>query len=172
MMPRADPPPPAGPVYPASPVLRWTQIAYEYVLGMLTVAMVGVVVAGVWARYVLGNPLVYSFDLSTLLFAWVVFSGIAIARLDDAHLGVDLVGDQPVRLRRLVHILREAVVVAVSAYMAWLAFRLTLRTGVQITSMRMSSKWLYAAMPVGFALMTGLSAVRLVLLFVPGRRVP
>ena len=153
-----------------SRVLTAVRIAYEGVLIALTVAMVAVVVVAVWFRYVMADPILYSFDLSTLLFAWIVFAGIALARVDDAHLGVDLLtGVRSPTVRRVVLILREAVVLGISAYLTWLAYQLTLRTGVQLTSMRISAKWLYAAMPVGFGLMTGLTAVRLALLVLPTR---
>ena len=161
---------PAGPAAPGARALAAVRLAYEGVLVALTVAMVGVVVVAVWFRYVMSDPVLYSFDLSTLFFAWIVFAGMALARAEDAHLGVDLLINvrSPV-IKRVVRILREAVVLTISAYLAYLAYRLTVRTGVQITSMRVSAKWLYASMPVGFALLTGLSAIRLGRLLLPGR---
>ena len=174
-----DPPEPAaapGAQYPTAGeprLLSAVRLAYEGVLVALTVAMVTVVVVAVWFRYVMRDPILYSFDLSTLLFAWIVFAGMALARIDGAHLGVDLLAGRPdSALKRTVLVLRELVVLAISVYLTYLAVRLTLRTGVQITSMRVSAQWLYAAMPVGFALMSGLTAVRLILLMIPGRRVP
>ena len=174
-----DPPEPAavpGSLRPTAEeprLLKAVRLAYEGVLVALTVAMVSVVVVAVWFRYVMRDPILYSFDLSTLLFAWIVFAGMALARIDGAHLGVDLLAGAPDSvLKRTVLVLRELVVLAISVYLTYLAVRLTLRTGVQITSMRVSAQWLYAAMPVGFALMSGLTAVRLILLMIPGRRVP
>ena len=148
------------------------RVAYEGLLIALTIAMVAVVVVAVWFRYVMADPILYSFELSTLLFAWIVFAGMALARVDDAHLGVDLLtGVRSPAIRWIVRVLREAIVLGISAYLTWLAYQLTLRTGVQLTSMRISAKWLYAAMPIGFGLMTGLSAIRLAQLLLPTRRV-
>ena len=159
-----------GPTSPGSRILAALRFAYEGVLVALTVAMVGVVVVAVWFRYVMADPVLYSFDLSTLFFAWIVFAGMALARMEDAHLGVDLlINVRSPAIRLIVRVLREAVVLTISAYLTYLAYRLTVRTGVQITSMRVSAKWLYASMPVGFGLMTGLSAIRLGLLLLPGR---
>ena len=154
-----------------SRLLTAFRVVYEGLLIALTMAMVAVVVVAVWFRYVMADPILYSFELSTLLFAWIVFVGMALARVDDAHLGVDLLtGVRSPAIQWVVRVLREAIVLGISAYLTWLAYQLTLRTGVQLTSMRLSAKWLYAAMPIGFGLMTGLSAVRLAHLILPTRR--
>lgn len=119
------------------------------------VVLVGVVFAAVVMRYAFNAPLIFSFDLSTLIFAWIVFVGLTIADRDDAHMGLDLIpGLASVQLQNVLIALRLVLVTALSAYLAFIGYQLFLRTGAQISSLRISARWLYAAMPVGFGLLT------------------
>lgn len=124
-------------------------------LTMITlVVVVGVIFWAVVMRYVFNAPLVFSFDLSTLLFAWLIFVGLTIADRDDAHMGLDLVakiGSNTIR-QALVTV-RLVLVLALCIYLAWIGWQLYLRTGAQISSLRISARWLYLSMPVGFGLL-------------------
>ena len=132
---------------------------------VLTVVMVAVVLLAVGFRYVLNDPLVYSYDLSTLLFGWMVFLGLGVAERDGAHLGLDVLGFLvPPRVERAAALVRQILVIVIAVYLAWVATRLTLRTGMEITSMRISQKWLYASMPIGFGLLAFSYALRLPIL--------
>ena len=118
------------------------------------VMLVGVVFAAVVMRYVLDSPLIFSFDLSTLFFAWIVFIGLMLADRDDAHMGLELVPLlNSVLLQKLVILFRQLIVLSLCIYLAWIGYQLTMRTGAQISSLRISSRWLYSSMPIGFGLM-------------------
>ena len=128
----------------------------------VTLVMVVLVFVAVLLRYGFDAPLVFSYDVSTMLFAWMIFLGLFVAERDGAHLGVDAVQSIPSeRARMLLLVLRQAVLIAVAAYMTWIGFRLVMRTGMLIPSLRISGKWLYAAMPVGFGCLTLIYLLRL-----------
>ncbi|MDN7130980.1 TRAP transporter small permease [Halomonas sp. MC140] len=118
------------------------------------VVLVSVIFLAVVMRYVFNAPLIFSFDLSTLLFAWVVFVGLIIADHDDSHMGLDLIPMlASVQLQNILITLRYILMLALSIYLAWIGYQLFQRTGAQISSLRISARWLYAAMPIGFALL-------------------
>ncbi|MHA6690956.1 TRAP transporter small permease [Devosia sp. A449] len=118
------------------------------------VVLVGVVFGAVVMRYAFNAPLIFSFDLSTLLFAWVVFVGLAVADRDDAHMGLDLIsGIKAPGIRNALTALRIVLVTALCGYLAWTGYQLFIRTGAQIPSLRISARWLYASMPIGFGLL-------------------
>ncbi|WP_157384423.1 TRAP transporter small permease [Nitratireductor soli] len=124
---------------------------------ILTIAMVILVVVAVGMRYVAGAPLVYSYDLSTLLFAWLVFLGLSLAERDRAHLAVDLIDAAlPAGAAKALRVARQLLLVALSLYLCWIGWKLAQRAGMTIPSMRISIRWLYASLPVGFLLL-GLS---------------
>jgi len=118
------------------------------------IVLVAVVFGAVVMRYVFSAPLIFSFDLSTLLFAWVVFVGLTVADRDDAHMGLDLVGGvSNETIRQVLVFVRLVLVLALSVYLAWIGWQLYMRTGAQISSLRISAKWLYLSMPIGFGLL-------------------
>jgi len=128
----------------------------------ILVVMVALVAIAVTARYLFNSPLVYSYDLSTLLFAWTVFLGLYTAERDNTHISLDnLVQMAPAKLRRLLLIVRQVLLIAVATYAAWMGLLLIQRTGMQIPSMRISVRWLYASMPVGFGALALIYLLRL-----------
>lgn len=146
--------------------LRQLETIIDWVLSVLAivilVAMVALVFYAVVARYVFNAPLIFSYDLSTLLFAWVVFLGLFVAERDNAHIGLDLVQNMahgPVRT--ILQVIKQALLIALAAFITWIGYRLIQRTGMQIPSMRISAKWLYASLPIGFAALTLIYILRL-----------
>lgn len=147
----------------------------DRVLIALTIAalvvLIGVIFMAVVMRYVFHAPLIFSFDLSTLLFAWVVFVGLAIADRDDAHMGLDLVsGIGNAALRQTLVAVRQVLVLALCVYLAWVGWQLYQRTGAQIASLRISAKWLYLSMPIGFGLLALSYVGRIIRLAAGGAR--
>lgn len=129
---------------------------------IILVTMVALVAIAVVARYVFNAPLSYSYDLSTLLFAWTIFLGLYIAERENAHISLDIVVEKlNPGTRRVVAIIRQILLIAISGYLAWIGTQLILRTGMQVSSLRISAKWLYASMPVGFGLMALIYLLRL-----------
>jgi TRAP-type C4-dicarboxylate transport system permease small subunit len=128
--------------------------ALSVVTVVLLLVMATLVVVAVVMRYIVGAPLVFSYDLSTLLFAWIVFLGLALAERDGAHLAVDLLETALPRVPRLALVLVRQVAVAVlSLGIAWFGWKLLTRAGMVMPTLRISVGWLYAALPVGFALL-------------------
>lgn len=122
---------------------------------VMLVVMVGVVFVAVVARYLFNAPLIFSYDLSTLLFAWVVFLGLFAAERQGAHIGLDLVQNMAHgRARKFLQLAKQVMLIVLAGYITWISYRLVQRTGMQIPSMRISSKWLYASLPIGFAALT------------------
>lgn len=135
------------------------------------VVLVVVIFGAVVMRYVFNAPLIFSFDLSTLLFAWVVFVGLAIADRDDAHMGLDVVGMiNNAAMRQVLVGVRLVLVLALSVYLAWIGWQLYQRTGAQISSLRISAKWLYLSMPIGFGLLALSYIGRIIRLVAGGAR--
>jgi TRAP-type C4-dicarboxylate transport system permease small subunit len=135
-------------------VLRFGETALEVFLDIVLVAMTAIVLAGVFFRYVLGEPLMFSFEISTVLFAWIVFIGLVIAYKDGFHLGVDLIdGFLPPRARHALNALRNFIVVIISVYMTVQAVHLFMQTSALIASLQVTVRIYYFALPLGFGLM-------------------
>lgn len=130
--------------------------ALDIIISALTVALLlaitGIVTVAVVLRYGFNAPLTYSFDLATVLFSWMVFLGLALAERDRAHLAVDVL-DMSLgpRARTALVVLRQLGIVALTLAVAWIGWRLTMRAGMIMPSMRISIRWLYASLPIGCA---------------------
>ena len=62
----------------------------NWFLSFLMAAMVVVIAAQVWYRFVLNDPLSWSEELGRYLFVWISFTGAAAGVRYQVHLGIDL----------------------------------------------------------------------------------
>ncbi|UHD45956.1 TRAP transporter small permease [Aureimonas altamirensis] len=118
-------------------------------------AIVVIVFTAVVMRYGFNSAMVFSYDISTLLFAWLIFLGLIVAERDGAHMGIDAIDRVPVAwLRRVVVTARYALLLATAIYLCRIGISLVERSGNQIPSLRISARWLYMALPIGFGLLS------------------
>jgi TRAP-type C4-dicarboxylate transport system, small permease component len=134
-------------------------------------AIVGLVFTSVILRYAFNIALIFSYDVSTILFAWLIFLGLAVAERDGAHMGIDIADRLPANAKSAMMVVRYILLLATAIYMCRIGIGLFQRTGTQIPSLRISARWLYAALPIGFALLSCSYAVRLVHLFTSREKV-
>ena len=118
----------------------------------------------VFCRYVLSAPIAWAEELTVLLFAWLIFLGSAFVQRSDSHLSID-------SLRRIasprvgvaLDILRLATVALCSLVLIWQGYQLAMRTlPLLYPAMGVSRAWLYASVPVCFAIGLGFLAADVV----------
>ncbi len=121
------------------------------------------VLAGVVTRYLLGNQLRWTEELATFLLVWLVFAGAALAYRAGAHLGVTVLTQSfdPAVQRRvrlfnaaLVFIFCILILVVGGAGLAWERWQ----TGQTMPTLGISKAWVYAAAPLGGAIMAAFAA--------------
>ncbi len=129
---------------------------YRALLVCLLIAIALLIATAVVFRYGLGAPILYSYELASLLFVWLVFLSLAGGAAQAAHLGADILTPYlgPNALR-LLQILAHLGSLAVLAYIGWYAWVLAGRTRVELPTLGLSMAWMYAAVPVGSALYMG-----------------
>lgn len=71
-------------------VFDWMDRVLNWILALLMAAIVAVIAAQVWYRYVLDAPLSWSAELGRYLFVWISFLGAAAGVRYQVHLGIDL----------------------------------------------------------------------------------
>ena len=110
---------------------------------------------GVFSRYVLERTFVWYDKVARLCFMWLVFLGAAVAVRSGAHFGLDVVvASLPPPAQRFLRLLTPLTVIVFSAALIWLGWDLMRHGATQTTAvMGMPVSWVYAAMPVGAALM-------------------
>jgi TRAP-type C4-dicarboxylate transport system permease small subunit len=110
---------------------------------------------GVFSRYVLARTFVWYDEVARACFIWLVFLGAAVAVKRGAHFGLYMVVDaMPPQLKRAALLLTPLTVIVFSATIVVQGWSLTQHGSAQTTAvMGMPVSWIYAAMPVGGALM-------------------
>jgi TRAP-type C4-dicarboxylate transport system permease small subunit len=132
--------------------LHFLAAAYRALLIALVALIVAIVAIAVVFRYVLNTPLIFSFDLATILFVWLVFLGLTPAAHEGSHMAVDLFTAMlPVWVAKVLAMIVRLLMIAIALFLIRYSWDLAMRTRMEIASMRISMIWVYMAMPVGFA---------------------
>jgi len=133
---------------------RWVAKAEAVVIVVLVAILTAVTFAQVCARYVLGDPLLWSEEAARYLFVWVAMIGAALALREGSHFGLDLL------IRRapaLKPVLGPIVTIVTALFLVIL-----LKTGIDETALAsrqlamtfpMGMQWAYLALPTGAGLM-------------------
>ena len=136
--------------------------AVQAVAAALVAAIVALVFAQVAVRYVLGGSLVWSEELTRVLFVWMVLLAAATAAPMRIEAGVQAV---PARLRGWLAVLSETVVIGLTLVLTWGAFGMADLTAFdRFTALDLSVSWIYWALVVSGGLWLLRSAVGLTVL--------
>jgi TRAP-type C4-dicarboxylate transport system permease small subunit len=110
---------------------------------------------GVFSRYVLLRTFTWYDEIARACFVWVVFLGAAVGVKRGAHFGLHMLVDAlPERARRVAGLVTPLTIIAFSAVLVVQGLEfMEFGKFQQLPVMGISKVWIYAAMPVGGALM-------------------
>ena len=152
---------------PAADWARRMQNALARVLGLpvalLVAAEIGVLLAGVIARYVFHNPLIWSDELASILFLWLAMLGSAVAFERGDHMRMTAVVSklQPAT-RAFLDVLATAAALAFLLLILPHAWEYAVEEAVMRTpALEIRNSWRVAAMAVGFGAMALFAVLRL-----------
>ncbi len=98
----------------------------EAIALVLMTALALVVIAGIVFRKA-GASLVWYDEVASILLVWLTYYGAGLAALDRLHLGFPkIVESLPASSRRVLLVVREAVVIGFFVLVAWAGFRVQL----------------------------------------------
>lgn len=120
-------------------------------MGLLTV----LVISDTLGRYLFGHSFLWTSELTSLLFPWIVLLGAGSVTLNRAHLELNLLSPHVgPRGRQLLLFLGDLAVGVFSIYLFMAAFQLVKMTAGQKTPILFLSKgWLYLSVAAGALLM-------------------
>lgn len=127
----------------------------NWFLAMLMAAMVIIIAAQVWYRFVLNNPLSWSEEAGRYLFVWISFVGAAAGVRYQVHLGIDLMDKLlPPGAYRVVVIVANLLIQIFLLVIIYWGFKILGIVQFQESpSMHLSMRYPYMAVPVGSILM-------------------
>jgi TRAP-type transport system small permease protein len=110
---------------------------------------------GVFSRYVMGQTFTWYDEIAQACFVWVVFLGTAVGVKRHSHFRLQLVVRRfGGRTQDVAELLALLAIVGFASVLLWQGCLLTEFGLMQRTPvMDMSKSWIYAAIPVGSALM-------------------
>jgi tripartite ATP-independent transporter DctM subunit len=94
----------------AAAIDRVIGLVVEPLAALLVIVEVAILSAGVFTRYVLGNPLVWSDELATIVFLWLAMLGAVVAYRRGEHISLSvLVRRSPPRTRKILEAIASVV---------------------------------------------------------------
>ncbi len=145
--------------------------AYDRFVGVLqvwsaalAVAMLALVLVGVFYRYVVNEALSWYDEFAGYVLVWLTMYGSVVALAKRKHIGFDtLVEALPPRARRAAEVFGSLCVMGFSLVMlvagGQLVREMADETAVSIPSVRMA--WIYGVLPISGALMLLIGAVQI-----------
>ena len=128
----------------------------EDFLAVVFLAVLSVsVFLGVFYRYVLRNPLIWSDELALICFVWLVFIGAGICARQKAHVGIEMLVERfPGQVARYVRLLTDIVVIIILAMLIYFGIQHALyASGSRTTALGISWTYVFLSIPVGSTLM-------------------
>ncbi|OIQ74624.1 sialic acid TRAP transporter permease protein SiaT [mine drainage metagenome] len=141
----------------------------EIIAAALVLVEIVVLLAGVTARYVWHEPLIWSDELASLLFLWLSMLGAVIALRRGEHMRMTgLVNRVSPQARSLLETLAMTIPLTFLALVIWPAFEYALEEAAIVTpALEISNAWRAGAIPVGLGVMIVIAMLRLFRLYNP-----
>ena len=159
--------PSAGNVRPstriASKLERLLGTGIEALAALLIVAEIGILLAGVIARYFLHTPLVWTDEAASLLFLWLASLGAVVALRRGEHMRMTaLVAKASPATRAWLDTVAIAASLTFLLLIVWPAYEFAADEAIVTTpSLEISNAWRASALPAGLALMAVMAVIRL-----------
>lgn len=127
------------------------------IAGMSLIILILITFLGVWMRYLVNNPFIWQEEVQLWCFVWVVFFGASAAFRHSSHVAIDIIVDRlPPTLKKFVDIINYFIVMFILFYLMRHGTNLVmqlLRTGRTTNILDVPYPVIYAAFPIGCALM-------------------
>lgn len=146
--------------------------ALQVVTAALAVVMLGVVLLGIFYRYVVDEALSWYDEFAGYILVWLTMVGSVLGLAKRKHISFDtLVEKLPRAWRRAVDVFGILCVMSFSAVLLVAGWQLVREmadeTAISVPAVRVA--WIYGIMPVSGALMLLIGAVQLVQTLAPGK---
>lgn len=137
--------------------MRWLDLLEEVLIAGLMAVMALLTFAQVVARYVFNYSFVWALELTGVLFAWLIFVGMAYGVRVGAHIGVDaVVRLLPRAAARGVAVLAALLCIAYALIVAWGGLQYTRKmyeVGILMQDLPVAQWIPRLVLPLGFLLL-------------------
>src|SRR5438876_7197657 len=147
----------------AASLESWLGMLVEIPAALLVIAVIVILFAGVVARYVLHQPLIWSDELASILFLWLAMLGSAVAFRRAEHMRMTaVVASARPAMRAYLDLIATCAALAFLLLIAWPAYEYAYEESFITTpALQIPNIWRAAALPVGICLMARFAFLRL-----------
>lgn len=137
--------------------------AVEIPVAILVATEIVILFAGVVARFVLHQPLVWSDELASILFLWLAMLGAVVAFRRNEHMRMTaIVSRASPHIRAFLDVFATGAALAFLLLIAWPALEYAQEeTFITTPALEITNAWRAAALPVGIGLMAAFALMRL-----------
>ena len=127
----------------------------EWIGGTLFVCMFIILVMQITARQILGTPLMWSEELSSLLFVYVGMLGISMGIRNQQHVLIDFLCSRfSPKMQRVAFTIVQIIIFISIIFMGYLGNSLYKKKWIfELVSLKISAGWMYIALPMVAVLM-------------------
>jgi TRAP-type C4-dicarboxylate transport system permease small subunit len=138
-----------------SAVNEWITIAGRNMAGIFLMAMTAIVLLQIVYRYVLNDSLIWTEEVSKTMMVWAAFLVAPWAYRNSANVSIELFVDElPERLRRLLHLLLNLLVIWIVLVFLRESFGMVERGfSIRAASLPIQVGWFFFVIPMSFAAM-------------------
>ncbi len=116
----------------------------------LAVVAVAATLLQVFMRYFLSRPVVWSEELSSLVFVWLVFLGAGLGLRSGEHIAMDtFVPRLPMRVQAGIDWFVRVMTAQLAFAMTWFGWQLVQRVDARTSALEWPVWWSYASVPAG-----------------------
>jgi len=127
---------------------------FEISLATILLAAIVILVAVAAVSRKMGSPIIWSLEVSTALFVWLVVICVDIAMQNNRHFGLSIILDNvPAATRRWIEVVNRLVVMALLIYLLYFALiNVPLMHKRMLGGLQIPKSYIHVAIPVGIAL--------------------
>ena len=134
-------------------IKRFNQVEEAISVLIFALLVVDVFIGVIW-RYVLNNSLVWSDELSRLLFAWITWLGLSVGEAHKEHIKISMVTDRlPFRAQHAVNVISNLITIAIAAIVSYYVIQVSnTMAGQMYVTLKVPYAIGYWSIPIGCAL--------------------
>jgi len=132
-------------------------LTIEKICGVLCVfcfaAMTVVAILGVFFRYVMQSPFMWTEEVARYLLVWLGFTAVSIALRQDKHIKVEVLTNFfPLIVVKLMRYVVDVLIAIFFVVLLWQGYLMTVNNIMAASTFQISMSWVLAAVPVAAAL--------------------
>lgn len=132
-------------------------LTIEKICGVLCVfcfaAMTVVAILGVFFRYVMQSPFMWTEEVARYLLVWLGFTAVSIALRQDKHIKVEVLASfVPLIVVKLMRYVVDVLIAIFFVVLLWQGYLMTVNNIMTASTFEISMSWILAAVPVAAAL--------------------